>query len=68
MQTYGGISRYFSDLIVNTQISNNVKVILPFKFHNNSYLAKSGIGITNKFINRMKLQYLNKFIYLNRNI
>lgn len=39
MQKYGGISRYFADLI-NYFNQNNEEVLLPFKYSNNEYLKE----------------------------
>ena len=62
MQKYGGVSRYFADLIFNLQEDQNLKLILPFKFHQNAYLKKKEIGISNKFINKFKLYYLDRVL------
>ena len=62
MQKYGGVSRYFADLIINVQKYNKVITKLPFKFHNNAYLEERGIGISNRLINKFKVYYLNKFM------
>ena len=62
MQKYGGVSRYFSDLIINIKKNNNVEVILPFRFHNNAYLKEHNIGRSNKFISKIKAHFLNKLI------
>ena len=62
MQKYGGVSRYFTDLIINLQKYNDLKVILPFNYHNNAYLKERSIGISNRLINKIKVYYLNKFV------
>jgi len=43
MQSYGGISRYFYELIKNFKLNDSVEIILPIKKSNNIYLKDTNL-------------------------
>lgn len=54
-QNYGGISRYFSELIHYYAIDNDIEVTLSLKYSNNLYLDKIGFD-HNKLLNGLNFK------------
>ncbi len=64
---YGGVARYFYDLMHNLKYDQNVKVDLAIMFSNNDYLKKSDIKKAFSFSNFLGYRLTNMlFSHLNR--
>ena len=48
MQTYGGISRYYTEIFSRLNKRKNISIILPIHSTNNVYVANSGLLLTEK--------------------
>lgn len=56
MQNYGGISRYFSELMKQFNNDKEIDYYLPISFSSNSYLDKRSLSIFNSLISDLKFR------------
>ena len=66
-QEFGGISKYFTEIFKEFERNSNIKPLLSFKYHNNSYLKNlnslSSVKVLGRFNIRGKNTFLNKMNY-----
>ena len=59
MQTYGGISRYYTEIFSRLNKRKNISIILPIHNTNNVYVANSGLLLTEKKLITSLIKTLN---------
>jgi glycosyltransferase involved in cell wall biosynthesis len=59
MQTYGGISRYYTEIFRRLNKRKNISIILPIHSTNNVYVANSGLLLTEKKLITPLIKTLN---------
>ncbi|NOQ29772.1 MAG: glycosyltransferase [Helicobacteraceae bacterium] len=66
-QKYGGISRYFHELVKNFRIVKGVKIELSLVFSNNYYISENNKGKYINFFPNKNFRYKNQIIsYINK--
>lgn len=59
MQTYGGVSRYYTEIFTRLKKNKNLSITLPIDYSNNVYLVDGNLLVKEKTLNHTLIKFLN---------